>query len=174
VSRIRYAFAINYGKCGLLCSINSGMLYDKASAYNISQRFKMYKYLFALFLPAVLFTGCYYGTDTLMDYAHLNDKTYEPTYELDLYWEGTNQPDRKYEQIAVLEARGNQTDGLSSLLHQLKLKGQEMGADALINIKTSNTERETGSLALIVLDPQNDHSTKYYALVMSCVAVKYK
>ena len=60
------------------------------------------------------------------------------------------------------------------MLHQLKLKGQQMGADALINIKTSNTIRESGSLVSVVLDPKDDNSTKYNSLVMSCIAVKYK
>ena len=49
-----------------------------------------------------------------------------------------------------------------------------MGADALINIKTSNTIRESGSLVSVVLDPKDDNSTKYNSLVMSCIAVKYK
>lgn len=172
--RIRYAAKRNYGKLRAFAIMANGIQYDSASGYNILQRLRMHKYLFALFLPAVLFTGCYYGNDTQIDYAHLNEKTYEPTYNLDLFWDGTDHPERKYEQIAFLEAKGNQTDGLSSLLHQLKLKGQQMGADALINIKTTNTIRESGSLVSVVLDPQNDNSTKYYSLVMSCVAVKYK
>jgi len=135
----------------------------------------MRKYLLLFIL--LQFSGCYYGTNTEIDYARLDSKIYEPTdsiEDIELYWDGTNQPDKKYTQVAVLEAKGNQEDGLSSLLHQLKLKGQELGADALINIKTTNTIRESGTLLSLITNPDDNDATQYYSLVMTCVAIKYK
>lgn len=129
-----------------------------------------------LLLPVLSLFGCSYGY-TVRSEATLIGATYTPSASVDIFF-GEYRGSENIEQIAFIRALGAQYSRTPELLDKLKMKAKSLGADAIIEIKTSDTERRSGLLALDLMtigstDRRDDENDTYYAPVLSGIAVKY-
>ena len=85
---------------------------------------------------------------------------------VDIFFENIA-PSRKYRQIGLVEAKGGIHDSEAYILARLKWQAWQAGADALIQIRKSSQNRETGFLFT------DDDKKVYDASVYTGVAVAY-
>ena len=124
--------------------------------------------------------GCTYGNTIYSEVTPIGN-SHLPTSDVEIYF-GEYNGDYKYEQIAYIRVVGRKYSKTPELLEELKARAKSMGADAVINLKTSDTERESGSVAESLIElastldsveyepPEKD---RYMTLVLDGVAVKY-
>jgi uncharacterized protein YbjQ (UPF0145 family) len=128
-----------------------------------------------LFLPVLSLLGCSYGY-TVRSEATLIGSTYTPSASIDVFF-GEYRGSQNLEQIAFIRALGAQYSRTPELLNKLKMKAKSLGADAIIEIKTSDTKRGSGLLALDLITigstGKKDDNDTYNAPVLSGIAVKY-
>ena len=136
------------------------------------------KFKLSLLLLVAVFSlfGCAYGYSVSSE-TTLIGSTYIPSERVDVFF-GEYRGDEKLEQIAFIRALGARYSRTPELLDKLKIKAKSLGADAIIEIKTSDTERRSGLLALDLMtigstDRRNDEDDTYNAPVLSGIAVKY-
>ena len=129
-----------------------------------------------LLIPVFSLFGCAYGYSVSSE-TTLIGNTYIPSEKVDVFF-GEYRGDEKLEQIAFIRALGAQYSRTPELLDKLKIKARSLGADAIIEIKTSDTERRSGLLVLDLMtigstDRRDDENDTYNAPVLSGIAVKY-
>lgn len=134
-----------------------------------------------LFAPLFSLYGCMYGY-SIDSETTLIGNSYRPnngpSYAIDVYF-GEYRGSKKYEQIAFIRALGEEYSRTPELLEELKHKANSLGADAIIEIKTSDTQRERGSIFVNLLsiaaadDTTEREEDTYNAPVLSGIAVKY-
>ena len=82
-----------------------------------------------------------------------------------------HEPVRPYKQIAMIEADGSKYEDNTILLEKLRKKAQRLGADAVIKIHKTTTNRQSGEvLSQLLFD---DEPETYTAIVLNGVAIKY-
>lgn len=92
---------------------------------------------FAAVLLAGVLSGCI-STSVVMTES---GKTYPPAARTQLLFK---LPDRAYKQIAILESRGAVGTPLPDLLENMRQKGQEIGADAVLPVQDASQENPQG------------------------------
>lgn len=92
---------------------------------------------FAAVLLVGMLSGCV-STSVVMTES---GKTYPPAVHTQLLFK---LPDRAYKQIAILESRGAVGTPLPDLLENMRQKGQEIGADAVLPVQDASQENPQG------------------------------
>ena len=122
------------------------------------------------FVCIVILLACSYGFTIRSNVARISDEAYEPHEgPIDVFFEDTK-PEKEYIQIALIELRGGRGYKESSsdtLLQRMKGEAQNLGADAIMNVKVSPMTREGG----LLFDEEVQH---YSTIFMSGIAIKYK
>lgn len=92
-------------------------------------------------IALALVVGLLHGCATTSVVMTEPGKTYLPVFNTQLL---LKQPDRPYKQIAILETRGPVGTPLPDLLENMRLKGQEVGADAVLPTQDVSQENPDG------------------------------
>lgn len=133
--------------------------------------------LWIVFLAlSITLIGCMYGNDSYVITTMISEHPFQPTQnDVDIYFEEKPE-NKKYIQIAHLEAVGKEYEQTSKLLSMLKEKAKSIGADAIIHVKKGKQTREEGDLAIDILSVGSGQSTKteYEANILSGIAIKYQ
>jgi uncharacterized protein YbjQ (UPF0145 family) len=131
------------------------------------------KKVFILFILAQ-FWGCGYGNNIQTNITPIGHISYdEKTYDIEVYWENILPEDKDFQQLAFLEAEGPKNSSTEELLSKLKKQAMDIGADAIISIKQSYTERERGDLAADLITGKSS-SEKFMAIKLTAVAIRYR
>lgn len=131
---------------------------------------RLIKWLLILIVP-ILLVGCAmtYGDNTFTSITRLQTDTcnYRANNVL-LYFEG-ERLDFEYEKIGLVEATAGIDASNEKVLNHLKYEAWSNCADAIINVKQSYKNRETGTLI-----DSKDSKMNYSSTVFSGLAVKIK
>jgi hypothetical protein len=116
-------------------------------------------------------SSCTYGYTTDIEVSRNEAYSYRPhTRFVEVYFDD-HEPARHYKQIAMIEADGSQFEDNTILLEKLRKRAQRLGADAVIKIHKSTTQRQSGeALSEFLFDGEPE---TYTAAVLSGVAIKY-
>lgn len=128
--------------------------------------------LLALIASSLLvISGCTYGYSTDIEISRNEAYTYRPhTRFVEVFFDD-HEPRRNYKQIAMIEADGSEYEDNAILLEKLRRKARQVGADAVIKIHKSTTQRQSGELITQLLFDTEPET--YVASVLSGVAIKY-
>ena len=126
---------------------------------------------FAVPCFVALCCGCVtYGYSARVDVALVSDTQYAPRSELPKLYLGQEMPEEPFEQIALIKMTGADGDRMSELLLEVQRRAQQVGADALVSVKVSDTQRESGT---ITFSSEPDPSRRYTATFVTAVAVRF-
>lgn len=117
-----------------------------------------------------LISSCTYGYSAVTDVTYSRSYAYKPhNRTVEIYF-GEQKPSRTYRQIGLIEVQGGKYYSMDALVAKMRKQAQAIGADAVIDIRKSSTERERGSL----LDALDDEEPEIYtAPVITGIAIKY-
>ncbi|HMV27206.1 MAG TPA: hypothetical protein PLH27_16305 [bacterium] len=126
-------------------------------------------YIINLILIALV-SSCTYGYSASTDVTYSRSYAYKPhNRTVEIYF-GDNKPSRAYRQVGLIEVQGGQYYSMDALVAKLRRQAQAIGADAVMDIRKSSTQRERGSL----LDALTDEKPEIYtAPVITGIAIKY-
>lgn len=126
-------------------------------------------YIISLIL-ITLVSSCTYGYSAATDVTYSRSYAYKPhNRTVEIYF-GDNKPSQEYRSIGLIEVQGGKYFSMDALVAKLRRQAQAIGADAVIDIRKSYTQRERGSL----LDALTDEKPEIYtAPVITGIAIKY-
>lgn len=115
------------------------------------------------------FISCMFYGNKMQSSVTLTSDVQYPANEgyVELYFEGV-QPQYKYMQIGLITVDGAELSSDNEIIHKLKYEAWQNGADAVINLKKTETIRERG-----ILFEKPEDVTKYNSTVFTGVIVKY-
>lgn len=128
-------------------------------------------WLFLIGSGLLAFSSCTYGYTTDVQISRNEAYTYRPHSKFVEVFFDDHEPARRYKQIAMIEVDGSEFENNPILLEKLRVRAQRLGADAVIKIRKSTTQRQSGELLSELLF--DDKPETYTATVLSGVAVKY-
>ncbi len=119
----------------------------------------------------LVISGCTYGYNTDIEITRNDAYIYRPHNRFVEVFFDDHEPSRHYKQIAMIETDGSEYEDNSILLEKLRKRAQRLGADAVIKIRKTTTQRQSGeALTEFLFD---DEPETYTATVLSGVAIKY-
>lgn len=126
-------------------------------------------YIISLIL-ITLVSSCTYGYSAATDVTYSRSYAYKPhNRTVEIYF-GDNKPSQEYRSIGLIEVQGGKYFSMDALVAKLRRQAQAIGADAVIDIRKSYTQRERGSL----LDALTEEKPEIYtAPVITGIAIKY-
>ena len=117
-------------------------------------------------------TSCGYGYSVNQKFTALDEKAPEivcptPPANVDLMFEG-EKVDFEYEKVGMIEVQGDQYSNDKEMLEKVKTLTKSKCCDAIINLKRTYTDRQSGLLF------SNDYNHDYSAITYHGIAVRKK
>lgn len=99
------------------------------------------------------------------------DAHYAPTQTVDVLNEP---PSREYEAFALIEAQGGKGVSLPQLIEEMRKRGRELGADAIMPYSETRAAQQQGIIYNPWLGGYQTYSSGSPAAVLRGYAIKYK
>jgi hypothetical protein len=133
-------------------------------------------YLIAAAIVTLL-VGCMpYGHEIETEITKIGEVNLSPEIGLVEIYFGETPPQKEYIQIALIEVVGKKYSPTDTLLAVMKRQAQNLGADAIVSVKKSYRDRETGDLVddLLNIGNEKHKNEAYSAPILTGVAIRYK